>query len=131
MSLLEVRNLKKYFKTPGGDLHAVDDISFTLSHLPQNRAVWLWGWICNVISHSARNGRGHTLGLRYTLAHTITIYRHCSYLANDSRPYRYQQRHLHRIYRYRQYMGFYHCYIGSMLAFIHFGAVGKPFAAQT
>ncbi len=28
--LLEVRNLKKYFKTPRGNLHAVDDISFTL-----------------------------------------------------------------------------------------------------
>ena len=28
--LLEVRNLKKYFKTGGGMLHAVDDISFTL-----------------------------------------------------------------------------------------------------
>lgn len=28
--LLEVRNLKKYFKTPGGDLHAVDDVSFSL-----------------------------------------------------------------------------------------------------
>lgn len=30
-SLLEVKNLKKYFKTPGGMLHAVDDISFTLN----------------------------------------------------------------------------------------------------
>ena len=29
-ALLEVRNLKKYFKTPAGQLHAVDDISFTL-----------------------------------------------------------------------------------------------------
>ena len=28
--LLEVKNLKKYFKTPRGALHAVDDISFTL-----------------------------------------------------------------------------------------------------
>lgn len=28
--LLEVRHLKKYFKTPRGSLHAVDDISFTL-----------------------------------------------------------------------------------------------------
>lgn len=28
--LLEVKNLKKYFKTPRGMLHAVDDISFTL-----------------------------------------------------------------------------------------------------
>ncbi len=28
--LLEVRNLKKYFNTPGGVLHAVDDVSFTL-----------------------------------------------------------------------------------------------------
>ena len=28
--LLEVKNLKKYFKTPRGVLHAVDDISFTL-----------------------------------------------------------------------------------------------------
>ena len=29
-SLLEVNNLKKYFKNPGGMLHAVDDISFSL-----------------------------------------------------------------------------------------------------
>lgn len=28
--LLEVRHLKKYFKTPRGSLHAVDDISFNL-----------------------------------------------------------------------------------------------------
>ncbi len=28
--LLEVRNLKKYFKVPSGILHAVDDVSFTL-----------------------------------------------------------------------------------------------------
>lgn len=29
-NLLEVKNLVKYFKTPGGLLHAVDDVSFTL-----------------------------------------------------------------------------------------------------
>ena len=29
-NILEVRNLKKYFKTSRGQLHAVDDISFTL-----------------------------------------------------------------------------------------------------
>ena len=29
-ALLEVKNLKKYFKVPAGLLHAVDDISFTL-----------------------------------------------------------------------------------------------------
>ena len=28
--ILEVQNLKKYFKTPAGMLHAVDDVSFTL-----------------------------------------------------------------------------------------------------
>ena len=28
--LLDVRNLKKYFKTPKGPLHAVDGVSFTL-----------------------------------------------------------------------------------------------------
>ena len=28
--LLRVEHLKKYFKTPGGDLHAVDDVSFTI-----------------------------------------------------------------------------------------------------
>ena len=28
--LLEVRNLKKYFKTTSGTLHAVEDVSFTL-----------------------------------------------------------------------------------------------------
>lgn len=28
--LLEIKNLKKYFKTPRGMLHAVDDVSFTL-----------------------------------------------------------------------------------------------------
>jgi len=30
MNLLEVRNLKKYFSTPAGMLHAVDDVSFKL-----------------------------------------------------------------------------------------------------
>ena len=29
-NLLEVKNLKKYFKTPRGDLHAVDDVTFSL-----------------------------------------------------------------------------------------------------
>ncbi len=29
-TLLEVKNLKKYFKTPKGMLHAVDDVSFTI-----------------------------------------------------------------------------------------------------
>ena len=29
-AILEVKNLKKYFNTPGGGLHAVDDVSFTL-----------------------------------------------------------------------------------------------------
>ena len=29
--LLEVRNLKKYFKSPGGTVHAVDDCSFTIN----------------------------------------------------------------------------------------------------
>ncbi len=29
-TILEVKNLKKYFKTPGGFLHAVDDVSFTI-----------------------------------------------------------------------------------------------------
>ena len=28
--ILEVRNLKKYFETPSGMLHAVDDVSFEL-----------------------------------------------------------------------------------------------------
>ncbi len=28
--LLEVKNLKRYFKTPTGDLHAVDGVNFTL-----------------------------------------------------------------------------------------------------
>ena len=28
--ILEVKNLKKYFKTPKGMLHAVDDVSFTI-----------------------------------------------------------------------------------------------------
>lgn len=30
-TLLEVKNLKKYFATPAGSLHAVDDVSFTVS----------------------------------------------------------------------------------------------------
>lgn len=30
VDLLEVRNLKKYFKTPGGMLHAVDEVSFKI-----------------------------------------------------------------------------------------------------
>jgi peptide/nickel transport system ATP-binding protein len=29
-TMLEVKNLKKYFKIPGGTLHAVDDVSFTI-----------------------------------------------------------------------------------------------------
>ena len=29
-ALLEVRNLKKYFKSPGGTVHAVDDVSFEI-----------------------------------------------------------------------------------------------------
>ena len=28
--LLDVKNLKKYFNTPNGVLHAVDDVTFTL-----------------------------------------------------------------------------------------------------
>ena len=28
--LIETRNLKKYFKTPAGLLHAVDDVSFQI-----------------------------------------------------------------------------------------------------
>ena len=30
MSPIEVKNLKKYFKTPAGDLHAVDNVSFNI-----------------------------------------------------------------------------------------------------
>lgn len=30
MALVEVKNLKKYFKTQAGDLHAVDNVSFTI-----------------------------------------------------------------------------------------------------
>ena len=30
-TLLEVKNLQKYFKTPHGMLHAVDNVSFTLN----------------------------------------------------------------------------------------------------
>ena len=29
-TLLDVRHLKKYFRVPGGTLHAVDDVSFRL-----------------------------------------------------------------------------------------------------
>lgn len=29
-TILEVKNLKKYFETPKGTLHAVDDVSFTI-----------------------------------------------------------------------------------------------------
>ena len=29
-TILEVKHLKKYFNTPKGTLHAVDDVSFTL-----------------------------------------------------------------------------------------------------
>lgn len=31
MNLLEIKNLKKYFPVPGGTLHAVDDVSLTIS----------------------------------------------------------------------------------------------------
>ena len=37
--LLEVKNLKKYFKTPKGMLHAVDDVTFT--HRQRARR-WAW-----------------------------------------------------------------------------------------
>lgn len=30
--LIEVNNLKKYFKVPAGQNHAVDDVSFTIEH---------------------------------------------------------------------------------------------------
>ena len=30
-ALLEVKNVKKYFKTPKGMLHAVDDVTFTIN----------------------------------------------------------------------------------------------------
>ena len=29
-AIIEVKNLKKYFNTPGGQLHAVDDVSFSI-----------------------------------------------------------------------------------------------------
>ena len=29
-NILEVQNLKKYFQTPKGTLHAVDDVTFSL-----------------------------------------------------------------------------------------------------
>ena len=29
-NILEVKNLKKYFSSSGGQLHAVDDVSFTI-----------------------------------------------------------------------------------------------------
>ena len=35
--LLTVKNLKKYFKTPRGMLHAVDDVSFTID---EGRTFW-------------------------------------------------------------------------------------------
>ena len=38
--LLRVENLKKYFKTPKGMLHAVDDISFPFK---RGRRSVLWG----------------------------------------------------------------------------------------
>lgn len=42
MALLEVRNLKKYFRTGAGNLHAVDDISFSLE----------WGKTLGVVGES-------------------------------------------------------------------------------
>ena len=39
-TILEVRNLKKYFKTPRGMLHAVDDVSFSI---PQGNTVGVVG----------------------------------------------------------------------------------------
>ncbi|NLT13008.1 MAG: ABC transporter ATP-binding protein, partial [Clostridiales bacterium] len=53
MALLEVQNLKKYFRTGAGDLHAVDDISFELE----------WGKTLGVVGES---GCGKT-----TLGRTI------------------------------------------------------------
>lgn len=39
-TLLEVKNLKKYFKTPAGMLHAVDDVSFSI---PKGRTLGVVG----------------------------------------------------------------------------------------
>ena len=39
-NLLEVRRLKKYFDTPGGKLHAVDDVSFSI---PQGKTIGVVG----------------------------------------------------------------------------------------
>lgn len=41
-NILEVRNLKKYFHTPKGVLHAVDDLSFTIE----------WGKILGIVGES-------------------------------------------------------------------------------
>ena len=39
-NLLEVSHLKKYFKTPAGMLHAVDDVSFSI---PQGQTLGVVG----------------------------------------------------------------------------------------
>ena len=38
--LLEVKHLKKYFKTPAGMLHAVDDVSFSI---PRGKTIGVVG----------------------------------------------------------------------------------------
>ena len=39
MALVEIRNLKKYFETPAGMLHAVDDVSLEIE---KGRPLGLW-----------------------------------------------------------------------------------------
>ena len=39
-NILEVRGLKKYFNTPHGLLHAVDDLSFQISRRGRRWVLW-------------------------------------------------------------------------------------------
>ena len=43
--ILEVKNLKKYFQTPKGQLHAVDNVNFAIEEGKTLGVVWrIWLW---------------------------------------------------------------------------------------
>ena len=47
--ILQVQNLKKYFNTPRGLLHAVDDINFSVRKGEKDVGICFFTW-CNLLS---------------------------------------------------------------------------------
>ena len=52
--LLRVEGLKKYFKTPKGQLHAVDDVSFSIEkeNTGRCRRIRMWKIYSRTLHHS-------------------------------------------------------------------------------